>query len=62
MRMCLAADPLIHIRFSRANDLVNFLRQFVHRPQRLWMRQFNFQVHLWVGLILSLYMIVIGVT
>ena len=41
---------------------MNFLRQFVHRPQRLWVRQFNFQVHLWVGIILSLYMIVIGVT
>ena len=26
------------------------------------MRQLNFQVHLWVGIILSLYMIVIGVT
>jgi uncharacterized iron-regulated membrane protein len=62
MRMCLAGDPLIHIRFFLANDLVNFLRQFVHRPQRLWVRQFNFQVHLWVGIILSLYMIVIGVT
>jgi uncharacterized iron-regulated membrane protein len=41
---------------------VNFLRQFLHRPQRLWLRQLNFQVHLWVGIILSLYMIVIGVT
>jgi uncharacterized iron-regulated membrane protein len=41
---------------------VNFVRQFLHRPQRLWVRQFNFQVHLWVGIILSLYMIVIGVT
>jgi uncharacterized iron-regulated membrane protein len=41
---------------------VNFFRQFLHRPQRLWVRQLNFQVHLWVGIILSLYMIVIGVT
>ena len=41
---------------------MNFLRQFLHRPQRLWVRQLNFQVHLWVGIILSLYMIVIGVT
>jgi uncharacterized iron-regulated membrane protein len=60
--MCPARDPLIHIRFFRANDLVNFLRQFAHRPQRLWVRQLNFQVHLWVGIILSLYMIVIGAT
>jgi uncharacterized iron-regulated membrane protein len=41
---------------------VNFFRQFLHRPQRLWVRQLNFQLHLWVGIILSLYMIVIGVT
>ena len=41
---------------------MNFLRQFVHRPQRLWVRQFNFQVHLLAGIILALYMIVIGVT
>ena len=26
------------------------------------MRRLNFQVHLWVGIILTLYMIVIGVT
>ena len=38
---------------------MNFFRQFLHRPQRLWVRQLNFQVHLWVGIILSLYMIVI---
>jgi uncharacterized iron-regulated membrane protein len=41
---------------------VNLLRQFIHRPQRLWVRQLNFQIHLWVGIILSLYMIMIGVT
>ena len=23
---------------------MNFLRQFIHRPQRLWVRQLNFQV------------------
>src|ERR1700686_3319733 len=61
-RYCPARAPLTRTRFFRDNDLVNFLRQFVHRPQKLWVRQFNFQVHLWVGIILSLYMIVIGVT
>src|ERR1700719_2450135 len=60
--MCPAKGRRTHIKFSRANDLVNFFRQFAYRPQRLWVRQFNFQVHLWVGIILSLYMIVIGVT
>ena len=35
---------------------------YIHRPQRVWWRKVLFQVHLWVGLILGLYMIVIGVT
>jgi uncharacterized iron-regulated membrane protein len=60
--MCPAEGPRTRIRFFRANDLVNFLRQFLHRPQRLWVRQLNFQLQLWVGIILSLYMIVIGGT
>ena len=41
---------------------MNFFRQFVRRPQQLWVRQANFQVHLWVGIILSLYFILIGIT
>ena len=41
---------------------MTFLQQFVRRPQKLWLRQLNFQLHLWVGIILALYMILIGVT
>jgi uncharacterized iron-regulated membrane protein len=41
---------------------MNFFRQFARRPQRMWVRRFNFQVHLWVGIILALYFIVIGIT
>jgi uncharacterized iron-regulated membrane protein len=41
---------------------MNFLRAFVRRPQRVWLRRFNFQIHLWAGLILTLYLIVIGLT
>jgi uncharacterized iron-regulated membrane protein len=41
---------------------MNFFRQFAHRPQRLWLRRLNFQVHLWVGIVLALYFIVIGIT
>jgi uncharacterized iron-regulated membrane protein len=47
---------------TAAGPWTNFLYRFVHRPQRLWARRLNFQVHLWVGIILSLYMILIGVT
>jgi uncharacterized iron-regulated membrane protein len=41
---------------------VSFLQRYIHRPQQLAVRRLNFQVHLWVGIILTLYMIVIGVT
>jgi uncharacterized iron-regulated membrane protein len=39
-----------------------FLRGFIQRPQRVWVRRVNFQIHLWAGLILTLYLIVIGIT
>ena len=41
---------------------MNVFGRFLRRPQGLWLRQANFQVHLWVGIILALYMILIGVT
>jgi len=41
---------------------MSFVRGFVRRPQRVWLRRLNFQIHLWIGLILTLYLIVIGVT
>jgi uncharacterized iron-regulated membrane protein len=41
---------------------VSFLRGFVRRPQRVWLRQLNFQIHLWIGLILTVYLMVIGLT
>ena len=41
---------------------MSFLQRYIHRPQQLAARRLNFQVHLWVGIILTLYMIVIGAT
>jgi uncharacterized iron-regulated membrane protein len=35
---------------------------FLDRPQRVWWRMAMFQIHLWVGIALCLYMLVIGVT
>lgn len=39
-----------------------FLRGFIRHPRKVWLRQFHFQVHLWAALILTLYLVVIGVT
>jgi uncharacterized iron-regulated membrane protein len=41
---------------------MSFLRGFVRRPQRVWLRQLNFHVHLWLGLILTAWLIAVGFT
>src|SRR5580704_4383187 len=41
---------------------MNFLRRFFQHPQQLWLRRVNFQVHLWIGIVLASYLIVIGVS
>ena len=37
-------------------------RQFVQQPQRLWLRRALFQIHLWTGLFLALYVVALCVT
>jgi uncharacterized iron-regulated membrane protein len=41
---------------------LTFFQYYFHRPQQVPIRRLNFQVHLWAGIILTLYMIVIGLT
>jgi uncharacterized iron-regulated membrane protein len=41
---------------------VSFIQRYLRRPQQLAVRRLNFQVHLWAGIILTLYLIVIGGT
>lgn len=41
---------------------MTFFQALAQRPQRLWIRRLNFQVHLWAGITLAAYLIVIGVT
>lgn len=38
------------------------LDTFLHHPRRLWLRRALFQIHLWLGVLLSLYVIVIGLS
>jgi uncharacterized iron-regulated membrane protein len=40
----------------------NSLRRFIQRPQRVWLRRACFQIHLWMGVLLSLYIAAIGVS
>ena len=41
---------------------MNVLRRWVHQPQRVWLRRALFQVHLWTGICLGLYVLMISLT
>lgn len=41
---------------------MSFWRDLVHHPRRLWVRRAVFQVHLWAGVLLSLYLILIALS
>ena len=36
--------------------------QWLRQPQRVWLRRASFQIHLWVGLIIGLYVVVLSLT
>jgi uncharacterized iron-regulated membrane protein len=38
------------------------LDKILHHPRKLWMRRAFFQVHLWAGILLAVYVIVIGIS
>ncbi|WP_321475855.1 PepSY-associated TM helix domain-containing protein [uncultured Paludibaculum sp.] len=39
-----------------------WLRRYIERPQELWLRKAMFQIHLWLGLLLVVYVVMIGVS
>jgi uncharacterized iron-regulated membrane protein len=39
-----------------------FVQQFVRRPQGLWLRKAIFQIHLWTGIAMGLYVVAISVS
>jgi len=41
---------------------MSFWKQWVDRPQNLWLRRALFQVHLWTGIAIGIYIAVISVT
>ncbi len=38
------------------------MHALLHTPRRLWLRKALFQIHLWMGVLLSLYVVVIGLS
>ncbi|HWB95493.1 MAG TPA: PepSY-associated TM helix domain-containing protein, partial [Bryobacteraceae bacterium] len=41
---------------------MGFVQQYVRQPQKLWLRKALFQIHLWLGIGIGLYIIAIGLT
>ena len=41
---------------------MNVLTRCLHQPQRVWLRRALFQIHLWTGLALGLYVVVLSIT
>jgi uncharacterized iron-regulated membrane protein len=41
---------------------VGLLNQYYRRPQQVALRRLNFQLHLWAGILVTLYLIVVGVS
>jgi uncharacterized iron-regulated membrane protein len=58
----MAGNPRVPSSSSRATNRVSFLQRYLRRPQQLAVRRISFQIHLWAGIILTLYLIVIGLS
>jgi len=47
---------------SKARSFEDFYRDFLYHPRKLWIRKACFQIHLWAGILLSLYVITIALS
>lgn len=58
----MAAPPIVDPPASSLRKKQGFFRRFLERPQQLWLRKVFFQIHLWAGILLALYVIAIGIS
>ncbi len=42
--------------------IARFFHRFLHQPQQIWLRKAMFQIHLWVGIFVAIYIVLIGVS
>ena len=47
---------------ARSGGDVAFWQRWLRQPQRVWLRRASFQIHLWIGLALGLYIVMLSVT
>ncbi len=60
-----SSGPGDGFRYTARNlsaDRMSILTRVFHQPQRVWLRRAIFQVHLWTGLALGLYVVVLSIT
>jgi hypothetical protein len=43
-------------------DQMSFVRQWLQRPQNVWLRRALFQIHLWTGVGVGLYVLAISIS
>src|SRR5438128_797030 len=41
---------------------MSFLKTLLNNPRKLWLRRATFQIHLWIGVLLSLYIVIVSLT
>ena len=41
---------------------MNYLTQWYRRPQQIWLRRALFQLHLWTGIALGLYIFIVSIS
>src|SRR5919108_1481032 len=55
-------DPTLEDALARRKFDVSLWQRWWRQPQRVWLRRAMFQVHLWCGLILGLYIVLLSIT
>ena len=41
---------------------MSFWQGWLRQPQRVWLRRASFQIHLWIGLAIGLYIVMLSIT
>src|SRR5437762_1204600 len=54
--------PARNLSRMARNNRPNLWHRWVHHPQKIWLRRALFQVHLWSGIGIGLYVLMISVT
>jgi uncharacterized iron-regulated membrane protein len=47
---------------SKSDSTLTFLHNLAHNPRKLFLRRAVFQIHLWAGILVSLYVVIIALT